>query len=102
MGGEDAREVGRDATDRDRRAGGCAEADRATDGVSADDLPVCLRRGLPAVPGCCAVPAGGVRARVLADYGDVLAFENVLCLWNDDEEAYNLVVNGESVVDRVA
>jgi SAM-dependent methyltransferase len=38
----------------------------------------------------------------LADYGDVLAFENVLCLWNDDEGAYNLVVDGEAVVDRVA
>jgi hypothetical protein len=25
----------------------------------------------------------------------------VLALWNDDEEAYNLVVDGESVVDRV-
>ena len=37
-----------------------------------------------------------------ADYGDVLAFENVLCLWNDDEGAYNLVVDGETVVDRVA
>ncbi|WP_423751401.1 small ribosomal subunit Rsm22 family protein [Salinirarus marinus] len=36
-----------------------------------------------------------------ADYGDVLAFENVLVLWNDDEEAYNLVVDGETVVDRV-
>ncbi|RDI70656.1 small ribosomal subunit Rsm22 family protein [Halopelagius longus] len=37
-----------------------------------------------------------------ADYGDVLAFENVLCLWNDDEEAYNLVVDDGTVVDRVA
>ncbi|SFG10861.1 Methyltransferase domain-containing protein [Halopelagius inordinatus] len=37
-----------------------------------------------------------------ADYGDVLAFENVLSLWNDDEEAYNLVVDGEAVVERVA
>ncbi|WP_415381850.1 small ribosomal subunit Rsm22 family protein [Halosimplex sp. TS25] len=36
-----------------------------------------------------------------ADYGDVLSFENVLVLWNDDEEAYNLVVDGETVVDRV-
>ena len=37
-----------------------------------------------------------------ADYGDVLVFENVLALWNDDEDAYNLVVDGESIVDRVA
>ena len=37
-----------------------------------------------------------------ADYGDLLAFENVLVLWNDDEGAYNLVVDGETVVDRIA
>ncbi|MFC6725264.1 SAM-dependent methyltransferase, partial [Halobium palmae] len=37
-----------------------------------------------------------------APYGAVLAFENVLCLWNDDEGAYNLVVDGETVVDLVA
>ncbi|KTG08058.1 small ribosomal subunit Rsm22 family protein [Haloferax profundi] len=37
-----------------------------------------------------------------ADYGDVLLFENVLALWNDDEEAYNLVVDGETIVDTVA
>jgi SAM-dependent methyltransferase len=36
-----------------------------------------------------------------AAYGDLLVCENVLALWNDDEEAYNLVVDGESVVDRV-
>ncbi|MFB6183968.1 MAG: small ribosomal subunit Rsm22 family protein [Haloarculaceae archaeon] len=35
-----------------------------------------------------------------ADYGDLLVFENVLALWNDDERAYNLVVDGETVVDR--
>jgi 2-polyprenyl-3-methyl-5-hydroxy-6-metoxy-1,4-benzoquinol methylase len=34
-----------------------------------------------------------------ADYGDLLRFENVLVLWNDDEQAYNLVVEGETVVD---
>jgi 2-polyprenyl-3-methyl-5-hydroxy-6-metoxy-1,4-benzoquinol methylase len=34
-----------------------------------------------------------------ADYGDLLAFENVLVLWNDDEAAYNLVVDAETVVD---
>ena len=37
-----------------------------------------------------------------AEYGDVLSFENVLVLWNDDEGAYNHVVDGETVVDRVA
>ena len=37
-----------------------------------------------------------------APYGSLLAFENALVLWNDDEEAYNLVVDGETVVDRVA
>jgi SAM-dependent methyltransferase len=36
-----------------------------------------------------------------ADYGEVLGFENVLVLWNDDERAYNLVVDDETVVDRV-
>ena len=36
-----------------------------------------------------------------ADYGDLLDFENVLVLWNDDEGAYNLVVDGETVVDRI-
>ena len=36
-----------------------------------------------------------------AGYGDLLAFQNALVLWNDDEEAYNLVVDGETVVDRV-
>jgi SAM-dependent methyltransferase len=36
-----------------------------------------------------------------ADYGDLLAFEGVLALWNDDEEAYNLVVDEETVVDAV-
>jgi len=37
-----------------------------------------------------------------APYGALLRFENVLVLWNDDEEAYNLVVDGETVVDRLA
>jgi hypothetical protein len=32
----------------------------------------------------------------------VVAVENVLALWNDDEEAYNLVVDAETVVDLVA
>ena len=37
-----------------------------------------------------------------APYGAVLAFENVLVLWNDDEGAYNLVVDDSAVVDVVA
>jgi len=36
-----------------------------------------------------------------ADYGDLLSVENVLVLWNDDERAFNLVVDGETVVDRI-
>jgi SAM-dependent methyltransferase len=36
-----------------------------------------------------------------ADYGALLAFENALVLWNDDEESYNVVVDAETVVDRV-
>ncbi len=36
-----------------------------------------------------------------AAYGAVLTFENVLVLWNDDEEAYNLVVDGETFVERI-
>lgn len=41
------------------------------------------------------------RALLDADYGEVLVFEGVLALWNDDEEAYNLVADEETVVDRV-
>ncbi|MFC6614188.1 small ribosomal subunit Rsm22 family protein [Halopenitus salinus] len=37
-----------------------------------------------------------------AGYGAVCAFENALVLWNDDEEAYNLVIDDEAVVDLVA
>ncbi|WP_224269398.1 small ribosomal subunit Rsm22 family protein [Haloprofundus salinisoli] len=36
------------------------------------------------------------------EYGAILGFENVLCLWNDDEGAYNLVVDAETVVELVA
>ncbi len=36
-----------------------------------------------------------------AAYGDPLLFENVLVLWNDDEQAYNLVVDEETIVDRI-
>lgn len=39
---------------------------------------------------------------VESDYGDILSFEGVLVLWNDDEGAYNLVVDEETVVERVA
>ena len=41
------------------------------------------------------------RALETAEYGDALAIENALVLWNDDEGAYNLVVDGETIVDRV-
>jgi hypothetical protein len=41
-------------------------------------------------------------ALVGAPYGALLRFENVLVLWNDDEGAYNLVVDDETVVDRLA
>jgi SAM-dependent methyltransferase len=37
-----------------------------------------------------------------APYGAVLSFENVLLLWNDDQESYNLVVDGETTVDALA
>ena len=36
-----------------------------------------------------------------ADYGDLLTFEGALALWNDDEGAYNLVVDEETAIDRV-
>ena len=36
-----------------------------------------------------------------ANYGDLLSIENTLVLWNDDEGAYNLVVDGETIVDRI-
>ncbi|WP_435146395.1 small ribosomal subunit Rsm22 family protein [Halobaculum sp. P14] len=36
-----------------------------------------------------------------APYGAVLQFENVLVLWNDDEGAYNLVCEKETVVDAL-
>ena len=37
-----------------------------------------------------------------ADYGSVVFVENGLVLWNDDEGAYNVVVDDETVVDLVA
>ena len=36
-----------------------------------------------------------------AAYGDLLSVTNVLALYNDDEGAYNLVVDQETIVDRV-
>lgn len=36
-----------------------------------------------------------------APYGALLRFENALVLWNDDEAAYNVVVDAETVVDRI-
>jgi SAM-dependent methyltransferase len=41
-------------------------------------------------------------ALLAAPYGSLLRFENALVLWNDDEGAYNLVVDGETAVDRLA
>ncbi len=41
------------------------------------------------------------RALLRAEFGDALLFDNVLALYNDDEGAYNLVVDDETVVDRV-
>ena len=41
------------------------------------------------------------RALLEADYGELCSFESALALWNDDEEAYNLVVDEETVVDRI-
>ena len=40
------------------------------------------------------------RALVEAGYGELLLVERALVLWNDDEGAYNLVVDGETIVDR--
>ncbi|MGM0397976.1 MAG: small ribosomal subunit Rsm22 family protein [Halobacteriota archaeon] len=39
------------------------------------------------------------RALLEAEYGDLLSVERVLVLWNDDEGAYNLVVDEETIVD---
>jgi SAM-dependent methyltransferase len=48
-----------------------------------------------------AEPSALNRPLVDAPYGAVLSIENGLLLWNDDEAAYNVVVDGETVVDRV-
>ncbi len=41
------------------------------------------------------------QALLEADYAALLSFESVLALWNDDEGAYNLVVDEETIVDRI-
>jgi hypothetical protein len=41
------------------------------------------------------------RTLVETDYGDPLYVENTLVLWNDDEGAYNLVVDGETIVEPI-
>lgn len=41
-------------------------------------------------------------ALVHVNYGEIVSFENVLVLWNEDEDAYNLVVDEETFVERVA
>lgn len=41
------------------------------------------------------------RALETAGYGSLLAFENALVLWNDDERSYNLVVDEACIVDVV-
>jgi SAM-dependent methyltransferase len=50
------------------------------------------------------VPDVSALNRTLLDapYGAVLSVEGGLVLWNEDEGAYNVVIDGESVVDRVA
>jgi len=42
------------------------------------------------------------RDLIEADYGELCSFEGALALWNDDEGAYNLVVDEETIVDRIA
>lgn len=36
-----------------------------------------------------------------SNYGDILEIEGGLVLWNDDEGAYNVIVDEETIVDRV-
>ncbi|AGN02450.1 methyltransferase family protein [Salinarchaeum sp. Harcht-Bsk1] len=42
------------------------------------------------------------RSLATAGYGDLLTLESVLVLWNDDEQAYNFVVDDETIVESVA
>ena len=41
------------------------------------------------------------RALRRAAFGDAVLFDGALALYNDDEDAYNLVVDDETVVDRI-
>ncbi len=41
------------------------------------------------------------RALCEAEYGELCSFDGALALWNDDEGAYNLVVDEETIVDRL-
>ncbi|MFB6112861.1 MAG: methyltransferase domain-containing protein [Halodesulfurarchaeum sp.] len=41
------------------------------------------------------------RELIDAEYGDLLRFDGVLALYNEDESAYNLVVDEETIVDSV-
>lgn len=41
------------------------------------------------------------RGLIDADFGSLLRLENVLVLWNGDEEAYNLVVDDSSIIEAV-
>lgn len=40
------------------------------------------------------------RAITRADYGELVVIEGGLLLWNDDESAYNVVADDETVIDR--
>lgn len=42
------------------------------------------------------------RDLIEASYASLLMIESGLVLWNDDEKAYNIIIDGESVVDRMA
>ncbi|MFB6254317.1 MAG: methyltransferase domain-containing protein [Halobacteriaceae archaeon] len=37
----------------------------------------------------------------VANYGSLLEFNNTLVLWNDDEQAYNLVVDEDTIVELI-
>ena len=63
---------------------------RVSDGSEREDCYAVLVR-----------PTSLNRDILAADYGGLLSVESALVLWNDDEAAYNLVVDEETVVDRV-
>jgi SAM-dependent methyltransferase len=90
-GGGRSRGRGGDGQSRDGRGEDPNPVYKVGDGSeSLDHYAVCTRE------------SGLNRDLARADYGAVLAFENVLVLWNDDEHAYNLVVDAETVVDVAA